>query len=136
MRGMNPGLAQRILEQTTDALIFADAKGTIVVWNAAAASLFGFASREAVGQNLDIIIPEHLRAAHWKGFDAAMASGTTRLAGKPTVTRAVRKDGGKLYVEMTFALVKDDSGAVAGTVAIARDVSERIQRERAAAANP
>jgi PAS domain S-box-containing protein len=129
-------LSDRIVEQTTDALIFADAQGTIARWNAAAASLFGFAAADAIGQNLDIIIPEHLRAAHWKGFDAAMASGTTRLAGKPTVTRAVHKDGGKLYVEMTFALVKDDSGAVVGTVAIARDATERMQRERAAAKQP
>jgi PAS domain S-box-containing protein len=124
-------LADWIVEQTTDALVFADAQGTIVRWNAAAATLFGYTAAEAIGQNLDLIIPEHLRAAHWKGFDAAMASGTTRLAGRPTVTRSLHKSGSKLYVEMTFALVKDDAGAVVGTVAIARDVTERVQREKA-----
>ncbi|WP_427911450.1 PAS domain S-box protein [Ramlibacter sp. MMS24-I3-19] len=125
-------LADLILEQTTDAVIYADRQGTIARWNQAAASLFGHSAAEAVGQSLDLIIPEHLRAAHWKGFDAAMASGTGRLAGRPAMTRAVRKDGGKLYVEMTFAVVRDDAGTVLGSVAIARDATERMQQARRA----
>lgn len=129
-------LADRILEQTTDALVYADRDGNIVRWNGAAASLFGYSAAQALGQSLDLIIPEHLRAAHWAGFDRAVASGTTRLSGKPALTRALRKDGARLYVEMTFALVKDERGTVVGSVAIARDVTERVQRERAAGARP
>jgi PAS domain S-box-containing protein len=125
------GLAEWIVEQTTDALIYADRDGVILRWNQAATALFGFSSAEALGQSLDLIIPEHLRAPHWAGYRAAMASGSTRLAGRPSLTRAVRKDGNKLYVEMTFAVVRDDAGAVVGSVAIARDVTERVQRERA-----
>nr|WP_222622987.1 PAS domain S-box protein [Ramlibacter cellulosilyticus] len=126
-------MADWILEQTTDAVIYAGRDGNIARWNAAAAALFGHSAEEAIGRSLDLIIPEHLRAAHWKGYDAAMASGRTRLAGRPAVTRAVRKDGGRIYVEMTFAVVRDDAGAVVGSVAIARDVTERVQRERSAA---
>jgi len=121
-----------ILEQTSDALIYADREGKIVRWNAAASRLFGFDKDEALGQSLDLIIPEHLRAAHWKGFDAAVGSGNTRLGGHPALTRGVHKSGRKLYVEMSFALVKDDTGEVVGSVAIARDVTERVERERAA----
>ncbi|MYN11813.1 PAS domain S-box protein [Pusillimonas sp. TS35] len=129
-----PALAEWIIEQTSDALIFADTKGVIRRWNGAARALFGFSAAEALGQSLDIIIPEHLRAAHWAGFDAAMARGTLKLQGKPTLTRGLRKDGSKLYVEMTFALVSDASGAAVGSVAMARDVTERVERERAARA--
>jgi PAS domain S-box-containing protein len=125
-------LAEWIVEQTTDALIYVDVHGTIVRWNAAASTLFGFGAGEAIGQSVDLIIPERLRAAHWAGFDKAVAAGCTRLAGRPSLTRAEHKDGRKLYVEMTFALVKDDSGQVVGSVAIARDVTERVERERAA----
>jgi len=95
--------------------------------------LFGYSSEEALGQSLDLIIPEHLRAAHWRGFEAAMTSGVMKLQGRPTLTRAVHKSGRKLYVELTFAIV--DSGAadnVLGSVAVARDVTERVERERAA----
>lgn len=125
-------LAEWIVEQTTDALIYIDVHGTIARWNAAAGALFGFRAEEALGQSVDLIIPERMRAAHWHGFDRAVAAGRTRLAGRPSLTRATHKDGRKLYVEMTFALVKDDGGQVVGSVAIARDVTERVERERAA----
>ncbi len=125
--------AELILEQMADALIYADRNGVIQRWNRAAESIFGFGADEAIGQSLDIIIPEHLRAAHWRGFDAAISSGATRLHGRPTVTRGLHKSGSKLYVEMSFALVADATTGVLGSVAVARDVTERISRERTAA---
>ena len=103
-------LAESILEQIGDAVIYADNTGTIRRWNHAAAALFGYSAEEAVGQNLDLIIPEHLRAAHWRGFEAAMTNAVMKLQGRPTLTRAAHKAGRKLYIEMTFALVKDQAG--------------------------
>ncbi|WP_245477712.1 PAS domain S-box protein [Bradyrhizobium guangxiense] len=129
-------LDAQIIGDVADALIYSDRSGTIMRWNRAATALFGFSAAEALGQNLDLIIPEHLRAAHWKGFEAALASGAMKLAGKPTLTRALHKSGRKLYIEMTFALVRDSSGNVLGSVAMARDATERIERERAAKAPP
>ena len=125
-------LAEAILEQIADAVIFADATGTIMRWNHAAAALFGYSAAEALGQKLDPIIPDHLRAAHWRGFEAAMTGGVMRLQGRPTVTRATHRTGRKLYVAMTFALVKGPAGrAASGAVAVARDETERIERQRA-----
>ena len=123
-------LDAHILDDVADALIYADRSGTITRWNRASTTLFGFTADEALGQSVDLIIPEHLREAHWKGFDAALESGTMKLAGRPTLTRAQHKDGRKLYIEMTFALVKDAGGAVLGSAAMARDVTERVMRER------
>jgi len=123
-------LDARIVDDVADALIYADRSGTIRRWNHASTTLFGFTAEDALGQSLDLIIPEHLRDAHWKGFDAALESGTMKLAGRPTLTRAQHKHGRKLYIEMTFALVKDEGGAVLGSVAMARDVTERVMRER------
>ena len=127
-------LAESILEQIADAVIYADETGTIRRWNQAAAVLFGCDAAETIGQNLDLIIPEHLRAGHWHGFEAAMTNGVMKLQGRPTVTRAAHKTGRKLYVEMTFALVKGQAGGPArGAVAVARDVTERIEQQRASA---
>ena len=126
-----PSLAESILEQIGDAVIFADDTGTIRRWNHAAAALFGYSTAEALGQNLDLIIPEHLRAAHWRGFGAAMTNGVMKLQGRPTLTRAKHKTGRKLYVEMTFAFL---NGQARGAVAVARDVTERIEQQRADAA--
>jgi len=125
-------LAGRVLACMMEAVIHADRQGLIELWNPAAAALFGHSADEAIGQSLDLIIPERLRAAHWRGFHAAIASGQTRLHGRPTTTRALHKSGATLYVEMSFALVCAEAGEVIGSVAVARDVTERVQREKAA----
>jgi len=110
-------LAERILDQVADAVICINRSGVIIRWNPACTLLFGFSAEEALGQSVDLIIPEHLRAAHWSGFNAAMAKGVTKLHGRPTLTRALHKSGRRLYVEMTFAIVKGDTGSeVVGSV--------------------
>ncbi len=135
MSTQTPGtstLGEAIVEQIAEAVIYANREGRIERWNTAAAQMFGFSAGEAIGQSLDLMIPEQLRAAHWRGFDAAMKGGTLRLNGRATLTRGLHKSGRKLYVEMSFALVRDGAGAVLGSVAVARDVTERIEREKAA----
>jgi PAS domain S-box-containing protein len=115
-------LADEILDQVADALICANQTGAIIRWNRACTALFGYSAEEALGQSLELIIPEHLRTAHWSGFGAAMTKGTLKLQGRPTLTRALHKSGRRLYVEMTFAIVKGDAGSeVLGAVAVARD---------------
>ncbi|MCO5100452.1 MAG: PAS domain-containing protein [Burkholderiaceae bacterium] len=111
-----------LLEQLPDAVVAADRAGVIRVWNAAASQLFGYAPAEAIGQTLDLIIPERLRDAHWKGYHAALAAGQTKYAGRVMTTRATPKNGEKLYVGMCFAIVRDPSGQACGAVASARRV--------------
>ncbi len=122
-------LADHILDQVADAVIFADRSGRIARWNRASAALFGFNAAEMLGQSLDLIVPGHLRAAHWRGFDDAMANGVLKRQGRPTLTRTGHKSGRKLYIEMTFALVAVD-GVVQGSVAVARNVTERVSQQK------
>ncbi len=110
-----------ILEHLPDAVVASDREGIIRVWNEAASRLFGYAPAEAIGRSLDLIIPEHLRDAHWKGYDAALGAGTTKNRGKAMRTRATPKSGEKLYVSMRFAVVRDDEGRVIGAVALAQE---------------
>lgn len=131
---MTHSIDAAILEQMAEAVIYCNPDGTIERWNAAAAAVFGFSAEEAIGQNLDIIIPEHLRAAHWRGFERAMAQGKTRLQGHATMTRGLHKSGQKLFCEMSFALVHDSAGQAVGSIAVGRDVTERVEREKAAKA--
>ena len=112
-----------IVEQAADALIYCDAAGIIRRWNHAAERLFGYGADEALGQSLDLIIPEHLRAAHWRGFNAAVSKGSVRSLGRLGVTRALGRGGCKLYAEISFAMVIDASGEVLGSVAMARQVA-------------
>jgi PAS domain S-box-containing protein len=125
-------LADWILDQVADAVTYANHSGAIIRWNRASTALFGYSAEEALDQSIDLIIPEHLRTAHWSGFEAAMTRGALKLQGRPTLTRALHRSGRKLYVEMTFAIVKDAESEVLGAVAVARDVTDRVERERAA----
>ena len=121
-----------LIEQSPDATIFADTGGVIRAWNPAAERIFGFAATEAVGQRLDIIIPESLREAHWRGFDRATSTGEMKYPGGEALpTKAVRRDGATIYVELSFGLVRGPDGAVTGAMAQARDITERFERDRA-----
>ena len=120
---------RHILRDVPDALIYADAEGVIRAWNAGAEALFGFSAAEALGASLDLIIPEWLREPHWVAYRRAMARGATRGGAEVRTTRGTHRDGRKLYVDMSFGVVKHDDGRVLGSVAMARDATERYLAE-------
>jgi len=123
-------LCRALVEQVADGLIFADREGLIQVWNAGAEAVFGYAANEVVGRRLDVIITEPLRAAHWAAFDEAIETGQTKSGREPKTTRSVHKDGRDLYLDVSFALVKDHAGEVLGAVAMARDITNRFRVDR------
>lgn len=125
-------VAAAILASMQEAVIYADLKGIIQFWNRGAETIFGFTSDEVAGQSVDIIIPEKLRAAHWAGFNKAVEHGHILSAPGARMTRGLKKDGGQLYVEMSFAMVKSQTGEMIGSIAVARDATERFLAERAA----
>lgn len=128
---MDPATAfAEIVAQAPVSIIIADREGKIRLWNAGSEALFGYAASEVLGKSLDVIIPEHLRKAHWEGFDRSLASGRTKYAGRVMTTRAVHKDGRRLYVDFSFAMLKDAGGGVAGAMAVGRDATERYLAER------
>lgn len=120
---------ERIVADVGDALIYIDDQGVIRVWNAHAAALFGFSAQEALGHSVDLIIPAHLREAHWRGFERALQRGTVSRAEVRT-TRGLHKDGRKLYVDMSFSIVKNDAGQALGSTAMARDATNRYLAEQ------
>lgn len=121
-----------LMESAADALIASDAAGDIVLWNPGAARVFGFTEAEAVGRSLDIIIPEPFRARHWEGYRETVASGRSRYgAGDLLAVPGLTKDGRRISLEFTIALMKDGGGAVTGMVALVRDVSARFEEMKA-----
>ncbi len=116
----NQELHQALVDQAPDAIILANASGAITIWNHAAEMLFGHTAGEALGASLDIIIPERLREAHWAGYQQAIENGRTKYGGRAMTTRATHKDGSKVYVDMSFGLVRGADGRILGALAIAR----------------
>ena len=123
-------LYRDILESMSEALIFADVAGVIRLWNPGAEFIFGYAAAEAIGRSLDLIIPEKLREAHWAGFDRAIRQGAAIHGRKSIITRALHKGGRQLYVDMSFAVVKNEDGETIGSTAVARDATQRYLEER------
>ena len=114
-----------------DAVIIADAAGTIRYWNASAERLFGWSATEAVGQTLDLIIPERLRARHWEGYERVMATGTSQYGTRLLEVPAEHRDGRRLSIGFTVSLLHRDDGTVKGIAAVLRDETERFQERRA-----
>jgi PAS domain S-box-containing protein len=123
-------ISQDMLRCMPEALIFSDLEGIIRIWNRGSENVFGFKAAEAIGQRLDLIIPERLRQAHWDGFNKAVARGGTLPGRTSMITRSLHKSGEQIYVDMSFAMVKDQAGKMLGSMAIARDATKRFTEEK------
>lgn len=124
-------LYQQIVTNSQEAIIFADHEGKIQLWNSGAEAIFGYHAEEALGQSLDLIIPERLRGRHWEGYHKVMATGVTRYGKELLAVPAIRKDGTRISLEFSVVLLRDEAGTLLGTAAIIRDVTARWQQEKA-----
>ena len=132
MTNLPDQFSTRLLEAMPDAVVYSDAAGCIGFWNKGAERIFGFDTAEAIGQSLDIIVPESLRARHWGGYAKTMRTGTTRYgSGDLLSVPAVRKDGSRLSVEFTIVPFYDQTGGMIGIAAIMRDVTKTFEAMKA-----
>ena len=121
---------EQLLDNAPDAILISDKEGTIRFWNRGAELLFGHSASEAVGQSLDLIIPENLRGRHWEGYRRVMASGETKYKTGLLASPGVRKDGSLISLEFSMVLLRDDAGEMQGCASILRDVTEHWQKEK------
>jgi PAS domain S-box-containing protein len=126
----NTSLSQQILTLAPDAILFADREGIIRLWNKGAERIFGCTAEEAIGQSLDLIIPEKLRERHWQGYHKTMATGETRYGTEMLAVPAMHQNGSRLSTEFSIVLLSDDDGKPLGVAAIMRDITERRQQEK------
>ena len=122
---------EQLVNAIGDAVIISDASGAITLWNPAAERMFGFTQSEALGQSLDLIIPERLRGRHWDGYHKTMATGETRYGHDLLKVPAVDKSGRSMSIAFTVALLHSPEGELNGIVAIIRDETARFQEDRA-----
>jgi PAS domain S-box-containing protein len=109
-------------------VIATDRDGLIQIWNPGAERIFGHRADEAVGQSLDLIIPERLRARHWEGYRQVIDTGESRYGhGDLLSVPSMRKDGTRISVEFTLVPLKDEAGRMTGMAAVMRDVTGRFE---------
>jgi PAS domain S-box-containing protein len=130
MPSTSTDLYQIIVDHAPDAVLFADREGIIRLWNDGAERIFGASREQALGQSLDLIIPEKMRKRHWDGYHRVMAGGESRYGTELLRVPALRHDGRQFSSEFSIMLVLDENGQVLGVAAILRDVSAQWQRER------
>lgn len=97
-------------------MVVVDTEGVITSWDNGAIELFGHDAPEAIGQPVDMIVPEHLREAHWAGFRRAMASPEIKdmAADLPVLCAdgVIREFAGRLLA------LSDGLGLAIGAIAI------------------
>jgi PAS domain S-box-containing protein len=121
---------KQIVEGAGDAIMVCDAKGAITLWNRAAERIFGFTEAEALGQSLDMIIPQRQRQRHWDGYQKTMETGITKYGADLLRVPALHKDGHTLSIAFTVSMLFSQSREVTGIVAIVRDETTRFAEER------
>jgi PAS domain S-box-containing protein len=128
----------RLFERIRDAVIVADAKTQhIVLWNAAAAKMFGYSASEALTMRVEELVPEPLKDAHRAGITRYARRGHGRYidSDAPLDLPAMRKNGQEINVEVSLSPVRPvhdaDDGEARFVLAIIRDVTERKKAEAA-----
>lgn len=113
-----------------DAVMVCDAKGLITLWNPAAERMFGHTEAQALGQSLDMIIPQRQQQRHWDGYHQTMKTGVTKYGHDLLKVPALHKDGHTLSIAFTVSLLHAADGSVSGIAAVVRDETARFAQER------
>jgi len=112
------------------AIIFADHEGIIRLWNSGAKAMFGYGAEEALGQSLDLIVPERQRTRHWEGYHKVLATGVTKYGRELLAVPAQTKDGRRISIEFSIALLRAPTGELLGSAAILHDVTARWEQQK------
>ena len=121
---------KQLVEGAGDAIMVCDAKGAIALWNRAAERIFGFTEAEALGQSLDMIIPQRQRQRHWDGYHKTMETGITKYGADLLRVPALHKDGHTLSIAFTVSMLFSEDRKVTGIVAFVRDETARFAEDR------
>jgi PAS domain S-box-containing protein len=100
------------------AIIIADHHGVITLWSKGAEWLIGHSAAEAVGRKLDLIVPQELRAEHWRGFGKAMEGGPVSSAGQFFDLPVLCRGGETKTLRGQLHVLRDESSRNIGAMAI------------------
>lgn len=121
---------QSLVSAIGDAIVVSDADNNIVYWNPAAERMFGHSRGEAIGQSLDMIIPERLRKRHGEGYRKTMETGITKYGADVLRVPAVHRNGSAMSISFTVAMLYAPDGRVSAVAAVIRDETTRFNEDR------
>jgi PAS domain S-box-containing protein len=118
-------LLSSIVASSDDGIISESLSGFITSWNTSAEKMFGFTSRQAIGQTIRIIIPPEKRE------EEEMILGRINRGEEVKHIETVRMgmNGERLSVSLTVSPVRDLTGRLIGASKILRDITQRKEEE-------
>ena len=115
-------LYDQLIAKAGEAVIIAGNDGTILEWNESATRIFGWSREQAVGENIDMLIPDNQKDQHWEGYDKVLESGETKFRGGAVLSvSALKSDGSRLGIAFSITPLVED-GKVTAIAAIVRPV--------------
>jgi PAS domain S-box-containing protein len=121
---------QAIVDTALDAVLVVSREGRVLEYNGAASGIFGYTREEALGASMEeLIVPDHLRAAHAAGMARHRQTGERRVIGRGRVKLEAKRKSGEVFpVELSIAAAEASEGEV--FVSFIRDISHRVAAER------
>jgi len=114
-----------VVANSNDAIVACTLEGRIVSWNVGAERIYGYASEEAIGKQLDILIPPDRLDEFPQAL--TMVKRGESVANYETIR--LRKDAKRISVSLTDSPIRSESGRITGLSSIARDITERKRLE-------
>jgi PAS domain S-box-containing protein len=115
-----------IVQGSEDAILAKNLQGQITNWNPGAERLYGYTAAEAIGQSVELIVPDDRK----KEFQRIMARLRNGERIEPFETVRVRKDGRKIVVSLSISPLRDGAGRLIGGSTITRDITEHKRGEQ------
>ncbi|VEN74902.1 PAS domain-containing sensor histidine kinase [Candidatus Desulfarcum epimagneticum] len=119
----------KIVQNSPNAIMAADMKGNIIIWNSAAEEMLDYRAKDVIGKlNIRKVYPEGIAVKIMRRLRAESDGGAGILKSYPLI--AVRKDGGVVEGNLSAALICDEKGAEIASVGVVVDLKERLEMER------
>lgn len=120
-------IAQAALAPGPHAVVAADREGIIREWNETAEHIFGHSAGQAIGQSLDLVVPEEERANHWRNFRRVMATGLLNYRPDHVLdVEGLRRDGTRVRLDVALIAIPDEAGCLVGITAIMRPADRNL----------
>jgi diguanylate cyclase (GGDEF)-like protein/PAS domain S-box-containing protein len=116
------------LEQSIDGVVVINAHNVVILFNAAAEKIWGFTKQEVVGQNVKVLVPEHIKPNHDKFVNANRETGVNKIVGTSRDIQIIRKDGALRWGAFSISKVEVD-GAILYT-SFVKDVTELVEQRK------
>jgi two-component system sensor kinase FixL len=116
-----------IIESAVDGIVVIDARGRVEAFNRAAERLFGYAAREVVGQNVNVLMPAPYHDEHDGYIARYLATGVQKIIGIGREVTGMRKDGSTFPIHLSVGEVSIEGEPK--FTGILHDLTERVQLE-------